>query len=69
MTDAVADLVLEDNRLQTLALSIAESGGAGDLPAYVRLIETFEASGKLDRVVEGLAANDELLRRAPKARA
>ncbi len=28
MTDDVAELVLEDNRLQTLALSIAERGGA-----------------------------------------
>jgi glutamate dehydrogenase len=64
MTDAVAELVLEDNRLQTLALSIAETGGAGDLPAYVRLIETFEASGRLDRVVEGIAGNEELFRRA-----
>ncbi len=64
MTDAVAELVLEDNRLQTLALSIAETGGAGDLPAYVRLIETFESTGRLDRVVEGLAGNEELFRRA-----
>ena len=32
MTDEVADMVLEDNRLQTLALSIAESGGARALP-------------------------------------
>jgi glutamate dehydrogenase len=63
MTDAVAELVLEDNRMQTLALSIAESGGAGDLPAYVRLMEIFEAQGKLDRAVEGLEANDEYLRR------
>ena len=68
MTDAVAHLVLEDNRLQTLALSIAETGGAGDLPAYVRLIEIFEASGKLDRVVEGLAPNEELFRRASEGR-
>ncbi len=63
MTDDVADLVLEDNRLQTLALSIAESGGAGDLPAYVRLMEIFESQGRLDRTVEGLEGNDEYLRR------
>ena len=68
MTDAVGELVLEDNRLQTLALSIAETGGAGDLPAYVRLIETFESTGKLDRVVEGIAANDELFRRASEGK-
>ncbi|HWV13070.1 MAG TPA: NAD-glutamate dehydrogenase domain-containing protein, partial [Sphingobium sp.] len=63
MTDAVADIVLEDNRLQVLGLSIAESGGTADLASYVRLIETFEESGRLDRRVEGLAANDMLLRR------
>ena len=64
MTDAVADIVLEDNRLQVLGLSIAESGGAADLASYVRLIETFEEAGRLDRQVEGLAANDQLLRRS-----
>lgn len=68
MTDAVGALVLEDNRLQTLALSIAESGGAGDLPAYVRLIEIFESSGRIDRAVEGIAANEELFRRASEGR-
>ena len=63
MTNEVAELVLGDNRMQTLALSIAESGGVGDLPAYVRLMETFEGQNKLDRVVEGLEANDQYLRR------
>jgi glutamate dehydrogenase len=64
MTDEVAALVLEDNRLQTLALSIAETGGAAAVPSYARVIEIFEAEGRLDRAVEGLAANDVLLRRA-----
>ena len=64
MTDDVADLVLEDNRLQTLALSIAETGGAAAVPSYARVIEIFESSGRLDRVVEGLAPADVLLRRA-----
>ncbi|MEQ1537732.1 MAG: NAD-glutamate dehydrogenase domain-containing protein [Sphingorhabdus sp.] len=68
MTDDVAELVLDDNRMQTLALSIAESGGVGDLPAYVRLMETFESQNKLDRVVEGLEANDEYLRREGEAK-
>ncbi|WP_136162391.1 NAD-glutamate dehydrogenase [Sphingomonas flavalba] len=68
MTDDVAALVLEDNRMQTLALSIAESGGAAALPSYVRLIEIFESEGRLDRAVEGLAPNEELLRRAQDKR-
>ena len=64
MTDEVAGLVLEDNRLQTLALSIAERGGAAAVPSLLRLVETFEASGRLDRAVEGLPTNDLLARRA-----
>jgi glutamate dehydrogenase len=64
MTDEVAAIVLEDNRLQTLALSIAERGGARDLPQLVRVIEILEESGRLNRAVEGLESNDELLRRA-----
>ncbi|AYJ86810.1 glutamate dehydrogenase [Sphingomonas paeninsulae] len=64
MTDQVAELVLEDNRLQTLALSIAERGGAPAIPSLVRLIETFESSGRLDRAVEGLPVNEILNRRA-----
>jgi glutamate dehydrogenase len=64
MTDEVSGLVLEDNRLQTLALSIAERGGARALPQQVRVIELLEESGKLNRAVEGLDSNEELLRRA-----
>ncbi|HEX8486136.1 NAD-glutamate dehydrogenase [Sphingomonas sp.] len=63
MTDDVAALVLEDNRLQTLALSIAETGGAAAVPSYARVIEIFESAGRLDRAVEGLAPGDILLRR------
>jgi len=68
MTDEVAELVLEDNRLQTLALSIAERGAAAALPSQVRAIEILEAGGRLDRAVEGLAASEALLRRAQDAR-
>jgi glutamate dehydrogenase len=68
MTDDVAHLVLEDNRLQTLALSIAERGGADALPSHIRLIEGFEAAGKLDRAVEGIASNEDLMRRAGDGR-
>jgi glutamate dehydrogenase len=68
MTEDVAELVLEDNRLQTLALSIAEAGGATMLPANVRTIELLEASGRLDRKVEGLGTSEELMRRAQENR-
>jgi len=68
MTDEVAEIVLEDNRLQTLALSIAESAGARGLPAFVRTIELLESGGRLDRKVEGLASSEELLRRGQENR-
>ena len=64
-----ADLVvLEDNRLQSLALSIAEARGVAGLPGFVRTIEILEASGRLDRKVEGIEASDELLRRGVEGR-
>src|SRR5205085_3547108 len=68
MTDEVAELVLEDNRLQSLALSIAEAGGAQSLPGHVRTIELLEASGRLDRKVEGLGSSEELIRRGQDGR-
>uniref|UniRef100_UPI0010F78EC7 NAD-glutamate dehydrogenase n=1 Tax=Parerythrobacter lutipelagi TaxID=1964208 RepID=UPI0010F78EC7 len=64
MTDEVAHLVLEDNRLQALALSIAEAGGAPAVAAQLHLIDTLEERGALDRQTEGLASGDHLSRRA-----
>ena len=64
MTDDVAAIVLEDNRLQALALSVAETGGPGATPAYVRLIERLEEVSDFDRRTEGLADGETLLRRA-----
>ena len=68
MTDEVAALVLEDNRLQALALSIAQAGGAKSVPAQMHLIERLEVLGQLDRKTEGLADADVLLRRASDGR-
>ena len=64
MTDEVANIVLEDNRLQALALSVAESGGPGATASYVRLIERLEEMSDFDRRTEGLADGETLLRRA-----
>ncbi|NOU02954.1 MAG: glutamate dehydrogenase [Novosphingobium sp.] len=64
MTAEVAEIVLEDNRLQALALSIAQAGGATATASQLRLIETLEAAGQLDRKTEGLAESDALTRRA-----
>ena len=60
MTDDVAALVLEDNRLQTLALSLAERGRATALPAYQRVIQMLEAQGRLNRAVEGLPDDEQI---------
>ena len=68
MTDEVSALVLEDNRLQALALSIAQAGGAQATASHIRLIETLEAGGHLDRKTEGLADSDVLARRAADGR-
>ncbi len=64
MTDDVAQLVLRDNLMQTQAISVAESGGSGALPAYQRVIQLLEASGRLDRVVENLPTDEQLTQRA-----
>ncbi|WP_341712384.1 NAD-glutamate dehydrogenase domain-containing protein [Erythrobacter sp.] len=64
MTDEVGSIVLEDNRLQALALSIAEIGGARAMASQRHLIETLEAGGNLDRRTEGLADDQALARRA-----
>ncbi|MEL6487371.1 MAG: NAD-glutamate dehydrogenase domain-containing protein, partial [Pseudomonadota bacterium] len=64
MTDEVSDIVLEDNRLQALALSVAEASGPGAVPSLLRLIEQFEETGALDRQTEGLADAETFTRRA-----
>jgi glutamate dehydrogenase len=63
MTDDVAALVLEDNRLQALALSVAEAGGISAIASQTRLIERLEEDGQLDRNTEGLADKETLARR------
>jgi glutamate dehydrogenase len=54
MTDEVAALVLRNNYLQTLALSLAERRGMADFGFLQRLIQSLETRGLLDRVLEYL---------------
>jgi glutamate dehydrogenase len=68
MTDDVAALVLEDNRLQALALSIAQSGGATANASYLRLIDMLEEHGQLDRRSDGIADAETLLRRGSEGK-
>jgi glutamate dehydrogenase len=54
MADEAGRLVLRNNYLQTLALSLAERRGAGDLGFAQRLMQSLERQGRLDRSVEDL---------------
>jgi glutamate dehydrogenase len=63
-TDEIAALVLRDNYLQGLALSIAEAQGPERLDAEARLIRDLERAGQLDRAIEFLPSEDALAARA-----
>ncbi len=60
MTDEVAGLVLRNNYLQTLALSLAERRGLDDIGFLQRFIQGQEARGLLDRQVEFLPDDREI---------
>ncbi len=60
MTDAVAELVLENNYRQVQAISHAQAEAADRMNEYRRFISHLESQGKLDRVIEYLP-NDEAL--------
>ncbi len=63
MTDEVAALVLRNNYLQTLAISLAERSGMDDLASRQRLMQTLEGRGLLDRSVEFLPDDAEIAER------
>ncbi|TGD96576.1 NAD-glutamate dehydrogenase [Methylobacterium nonmethylotrophicum] len=64
MTEAVADLVLRNNQLQTLALSLAQRSAATETGFASRLMQALEADGRLDRSVEFLPSDAALAERA-----
>ncbi len=63
MTEEVAALVLQDNYLQTQAISVAEAMGADLLEPQVRFMRTLEREGRLDRAVEFLPDDEALAER------
>jgi glutamate dehydrogenase len=63
MTDSVSELVLENNYRQTQAISLAEREAIMRSGEYRRLIQSMESSGKLNRELEFIPADDELLER------
>src|SRR6185503_381990 len=60
MTDDVAALVLRNNYLQPLSISLAERQGVGYLGFFQRLMQSLEARHLLDRAVEYLPDDKEL---------
>jgi glutamate dehydrogenase len=64
MTDDVAHLVLRDNYLQTLTISLSEAAAANQLEAHHRLIIALEKEGRLNRLLEFLPSEEELAERA-----
>ncbi len=54
MTDDVARLVLRNNYLQSLAVSLTQHKGVSDVADEKRLMHALEAAGRLDRKVEYL---------------
>ena len=69
MTDDVAALVLRNNYLQTLAISLAERRGAEDLGFELRLMQILESQGLLDRAVEFLPSDAEIAERRNRGQA
>lgn len=64
MTGEVVDLVLADNRSQTLALSVGQREGQAVLPGQLAVLDLLETHGRIDRAVDGFASDEEFIRRA-----
>ncbi|MBF0166190.1 MAG: NAD-glutamate dehydrogenase [Alphaproteobacteria bacterium] len=63
MTHDVAELVLRDNRLQTLSLSLSEAMGPELLDSQARLIRHLEKLGRLNRKLAGLPGDEDIAER------
>jgi len=60
MTDEVANHVLQDNYLQTQALTTAERQSIANFAEQTRFMRELEKQGRLDRMVEDLPDEEEL---------
>lgn len=63
MTDEVGHLVLQDNYLQSQAMSMMQAQGASLVPAAGRFIRKLELEGRLNRAIEFLPDEAELTTR------
>jgi glutamate dehydrogenase len=64
MEDEVGELVLEDNRAQTLALTIARAQAAPMVDVHTRYLRSLEQEQLIDRQIEFLPAEKQLGERA-----
>ncbi len=63
MTDTVAEMVLTNNYYQTQSISLAQKEGLARNNEYRRLINSLESSGRLNRELEYIPTDDELVER------
>ncbi|WP_162918521.1 NAD-glutamate dehydrogenase [Taklimakanibacter deserti] len=63
MTDDVAALVLRNNYLQTLCLSLALEQGTTENSYAIQLMQQLEKSGELDRKIEYLPSDSQIIER------
>jgi glutamate dehydrogenase len=63
MTGEVAEIVLHNNYLQSQALSVLEQKASERLSEYQSLIRALERGGHLNRAIEFLPGDDEILER------
>ncbi len=68
MTSEVERLVLRDNYLQTLAITLAEAQAPQLLDTHVQLMRAMERAGRLDRVLEFLPDDETIAQRAAAKR-
>ncbi|MBM3521541.1 MAG: NAD-glutamate dehydrogenase, partial [Alphaproteobacteria bacterium] len=68
MTDDVAKHVLQDNYLQTQALTLAQADGRASIDSGVRLMRALEKAGRLNRAIEYLPSDEELAKRQAAGR-
>ncbi|MCF8473463.1 MAG: NAD-glutamate dehydrogenase [Emcibacter sp.] len=66
MTDEVSKIVLKDNYLQTQAISLARSSSIRELDSFIRFMVDLEKFAHLDKELEFLPTDDELLERTEK---
>ncbi len=68
MTSEVSEIVLTDNYMQIQSISISERKAKSTLKEYMRFIHALEKEDKLDRGLEFIPSDDELLERKSKGR-